>query len=36
MSSPQTVYLAGPIAGCDKVEANDWRKYMRKQAGLGV
>ena len=23
-----TVYLAGPIAGCDKGEANDWRKTL--------
>lgn len=37
MSSPQTVYLAGPIAGCDKNEANDWRKDMRKKLGqLGI
>lgn len=24
----KTVYLAGPIAGCDKGEANDWREYV--------
>lgn len=23
-----TVYLAGPIFGCDKTEANDWRFYV--------
>ncbi len=23
-----TVYLAGPIAGCDKGEANDWRWHV--------
>jgi len=23
-----TVYLAGPIAGCDNAEANDWRAYV--------
>lgn len=22
------IYLAGPIAGCDKAEANDWRGYV--------
>lgn len=25
----KTVYLAGPIAGCNKGEANDWRKYVQ-------
>lgn len=24
----KTVYLAGPIAGCNKSEANDWRSYV--------
>lgn len=24
-----TVYLAGPITGCTKGEANDWREYVR-------
>lgn len=24
----RTVYLAGPIAGCDLGEANNWRKYV--------
>lgn len=27
----RTVYLAGPIAGCDKSEANDWRDYMARE-----
>ncbi len=27
----KTVYLAGPIAGCDKGEANDWRRYVQDQ-----
>lgn len=27
MSNP-TVYLAGPIAGCDIGQANDWRQYI--------
>lgn len=27
MNKP-TVYLAGPIAGCNKGQANDWRKYV--------
>lgn len=30
----KTVYLAGPIAGCDKGEANDWRDYVRRQLAL--
>ncbi len=25
------VYLAGPIMGCDKSEANDWREYVALQ-----
>lgn len=25
---PQYVYLAGPIMGCTKGEANDWRRYV--------
>lgn len=24
----RTVYLAGPILGCNSAEANDWRKYV--------
>lgn len=24
----KAVYLAGPVAGCDKGEANDWRHYV--------
>lgn len=24
----RTVYLAGPILGCDNMEANDWRRYV--------
>ena len=27
----KTIYLAGPIAGCDKSEANDWRAYVSDQ-----
>lgn len=27
----KTVYLAGPIFGCDKGEANDWRDYVIDQ-----
>jgi nucleoside 2-deoxyribosyltransferase len=27
----KTVYLAGPVCGCDKGEANDWRNYVRRQ-----
>lgn len=27
----KTVYLAGPIAGCDKAEANDWREEMAER-----
>ncbi len=27
----KTVYLAGPIAGCDKAEANDWRHDVSRQ-----
>lgn len=30
----KTVYLAGPIAGCDKSEANDWRAYVRHQLAI--
>lgn len=26
----KTVYLAGPIFGCDKSEANDWRDYVSR------
>lgn len=26
-----TVYLAGPIAGCNETEAKDWRQWMRNQ-----
>lgn len=26
-----SVYLAGPIAGCNKSEANDWRKYVAEK-----
>ena len=25
----KNIYLAGPIAGCDKFEANDWRGYIQ-------
>lgn len=28
MTTPLTVYLAGPITGCTKGEAKDWRKYV--------
>ena len=28
MSKAIHVYLAGPIAGCNQGEANDWRKYV--------
>ncbi len=33
MSHPKPifVYLAGPIAGCNKGEANDWRAYVSQQ-----
>lgn len=32
-----TVYLAGPIAGCDKGEANDWRwQVSGKLRGSGI
>jgi nucleoside 2-deoxyribosyltransferase len=32
-----TVYLAGPIAGCNQAEANDWRVEVRgKLANFGV
>lgn len=27
----RTIYLAGPIAGCTKGEANDWRDYVRSK-----
>ena len=27
----KTVYLAGPIAGCDRGEANDWRSHVSYQ-----
>lgn len=31
------VYLAGPIAGCDKGEANDWRQdFIRDFEGSGI
>lgn len=30
----QTVYLAGPITGCDKSEAQDWRDYAINQLAL--
>lgn len=29
--SNRYIYLAGPIAGCDKSEANDWREYVSRQ-----
>lgn len=33
----RSVYLAGPIAGCDKSEANDWREYLVKRLNpLGI
>lgn len=30
------VYLAGPIAGCDKGEANDWRSWICDQFAEGI
>src|SRR3990167_258093 len=30
------VYLAGPIAGCDKKEANDWRDWVRARLPWGI
>ena len=27
----KTVYLAGPILGCNKGEANDWREYVEQK-----
>ncbi len=30
------VYLAGPIAGCNKSEANDWRAFVCKRLPSGV
>lgn len=33
----RTVYFAGPIAGCTKGEANDWRdEFARRLADIGV
>lgn len=34
--SPQFVYLAGPIAGCDDGEANDWRNYVMANLDFGI
>lgn len=31
MSTKKYVYLAGPILGCTKGEANDWRRYVADQ-----
>lgn len=37
MHTTRFIYLAGPIAGCDKGEANDWREYvMHKLDAPGV
>ncbi len=30
------IYLAGPIAGCTKGEANDWRKAVKKEFVQGI
>ena len=30
------IYLAGPIAGCNKGEANDWRKYVQENLSEGI
>ena len=30
------IYLAGPIAGCNKSEANDWREFVCKKLPAGV
>ncbi len=30
------IYLAGPIAGCNKSEANDWRKFVCEKLPNGI
>ena len=30
------IYLAGPIAGCDKGEANDWRNEVKERFIDGI
>lgn len=32
----KNIYLAGPIAGCDIGEANDWRKLVRSKFSPGI
>jgi nucleoside 2-deoxyribosyltransferase len=36
MSQKRYIYLAGPIGGCDKAEANDWRNNVSLEFNDGI